>query len=99
MPRASPGLALTRRVKGIQDHGTIISTKGVVKQFAAQSHVVGVDLDVEENETVAIIVPTGGKTTFLNILTGLYIPEEGRVFFRGKDVTNQKPGPGSPRGS
>lgn len=72
--------------------GTIISTKGVVKQFAAFKAVAGVDLDVEENETVAIIGPNGaGKTTFLNILTGLYIPEEGRVFFRGKDVTNQKP--------
>jgi len=72
--------------------GTIISTKGVVKQFAAFKAVAGVDLDVEENETVAIIGPNGaGKTTFLNILTGLYIPEEGRVYFRGKDVTNQKP--------
>jgi ABC-type branched-subunit amino acid transport system ATPase component len=72
--------------------GTIISTKGVVKQFAAFKAVAGVDLDVEENETLAIIGPNGaGKTTFLNILTGLYIPEAGRVYFRGKDVTNQKP--------
>ncbi len=72
--------------------GTIISTKAVVKQFGTFKAVGGVDLDIEENETVAIIGPNGaGKTTFLNILTGLYIPEEGHVFFRGKDVTNQRP--------
>jgi branched-chain amino acid transport system ATP-binding protein len=63
--------------------GTIISTKGVVKQFAAFKAVAGVDLDVEENETVAIIGPNGaGKTTFLNILTGSTSPRRSRVFSR-----------------
>ncbi|MDD3980976.1 MAG: ATP-binding cassette domain-containing protein [Spirochaetia bacterium] len=72
--------------------GTIISTAGVVKQFGEFKAVAGVDLEIEENETVAIIGPNGaGKTTFLNILTGLYLPEAGSVYFRGKDVTVQKP--------
>ncbi len=72
--------------------GTIISTAGVVKQFGEFKAVAGVDLEIEENETVAIIGPNGaGKTTFLNILTGLYLPEAGSVYFRNKDVTVQKP--------
>jgi len=72
--------------------GTILSTKGVVKQFGNFRAVAGIDIDVEENETLGIIGPNGaGKTTFLNVLTGRYIPEEGHVIFRGKDVTYQKP--------
>jgi len=72
--------------------GTILSTRGATKRFGAFRAVDGVDLDVEENETVGIIGPNGaGKTTFLNVLTGRYIPESGTVFFRGENVTHQKP--------
>lgn len=72
--------------------GTILSTKGVLKQFGNFKAVAGVDLEVEENETVGIIGPNGaGKTTFLNVLTGRYMPEQGKVFFRGQDVTFQRP--------
>jgi len=72
--------------------GTILSTKAVLKQFGNFKAVNGVDLDVEENETVGIIGPNGaGKTTFLNVLTGRYVPESGTVIFRGKDVTRQSP--------
>jgi len=72
--------------------GIIFSTRGATKLFGAFKAVDGVDLDVEENETVGIIGPNGaGKTTFLNVLTGRYIPESGTVFFRGENVTHQKP--------
>ncbi len=72
--------------------GTIISTRGVLKRFGAFRAVDRVDLDVQENETVGIIGPNGaGKTTFLNVLTGRYPPEAGSVFFRGQDITRQKP--------
>src|SRR3989339_129674 len=72
--------------------GTILSTKAVLKQFGNFKAVNGVDLDVEENETVGIIGPNGaGKTTFLNVLTGRYVPQSGTVLFRGKDVTRQSP--------
>jgi ABC-type branched-subunit amino acid transport system ATPase component len=72
--------------------GTILSTKGVVKQFGNFKAVAGIDIEVEENETLGIIGPNGaGKTTFLNVLTGRYVPEAGQVIFRGKDVTHQRP--------
>lgn len=72
--------------------GTILSTKGVLKRFGAFHAVDGVDLDVQENETVGIIGPNGaGKTTFLNVLTGRYVPEAGTVYFRDEDVTRQRP--------
>lgn len=52
----------------------------------------GASLDVFNNERLAIIGPNGaGKTTFLNICTGYLKPAEGRVWFDGKEITNNSP--------
>jgi branched-chain amino acid transport system ATP-binding protein len=52
----------------------------------------GASLDVFNNERLAIIGPNGaGKTTFLNICTGYLKPMEGRVWFDGKEITNNSP--------
>ena len=45
-----------------------------------------VSLDVNPGEIVAIIGPNGaGKTTTLNVINGVYKPDEGRIFFEGKE--------------
>lgn len=45
-------------------------------------------LEVKEGESVAIVGPSGsGKTTLLNIIGTLDRPDEGRVLFKGEDVT------------
>lgn len=45
-------------------------------------------LDLEEGELVGLIGPNGaGKTTVFNMLTGVYVPTEGRIFFQGQDIT------------
>ncbi|MDC7227667.1 MAG: ATP-binding cassette domain-containing protein [Spirochaetales bacterium] len=68
---------------------SLIETKGVSKIFGAFTAVDKVDFAIEENDAVGIIGPNGaGKTTFINILTGNFIPEEGRIFYMGKDITD-----------
>lgn len=48
----------------------------------------GVGLTIEEGEFVVLLGPSGsGKSTLLNILGGLDRPTEGRVWFRGEDLT------------
>jgi branched-chain amino acid transport system ATP-binding protein len=47
-----------------------------------------VSLEVREGEILALIGPNGaGKTSLLNCITGFYRPQEGEIFFEGRDVT------------
>ncbi|RPJ04640.1 MAG: ABC transporter ATP-binding protein [Deltaproteobacteria bacterium] len=70
----------------------MIQTEGVTKRFGDFVAVDHVDFGIKAEETVGVIGPNGaGKTTFLNLLTGYYPPEEGRISYRGKDITSISP--------
>ncbi len=52
----------------------------------------GVSININEGEFVSIIGPNGaGKTTLVNVLTGHFKPDSGKVYFKDKDVTGIKP--------
>jgi ABC-type sugar transport system ATPase subunit len=52
----------------------------------------GLDLTVEEGETLAVVGPSGcGKSTLLRVIAGLTIPDAGCVLFDGQDVTGAAP--------
>ena len=74
----------------------LIRLEGIVKSFDDTVVLNGIDLSVDENEFVTLLGPSGcGKTTTLRIIAGFEKPDEGRVFFEGKDITdmpaNQRP--------
>ena len=51
-----------------------------------------VDFVINRNETIGIIGPNGaGKTTFLDLLTGFYIPDEGKILYAEKDISKDSP--------
>ena len=51
-----------------------------------------VDYSLRENEVAGIIGSNGaGKTTFFNLLTGYYIPDEGAILHKGDDITHMTP--------
>jgi branched-chain amino acid transport system ATP-binding protein len=63
---------------------TVLDARGVTMRFGGLTAVRNVDLTVNAGEIVGLIGPNGaGKTTFFNCLTGLYIPTEGEVRFKG----------------
>ncbi|HEY3277647.1 MAG TPA: ABC transporter ATP-binding protein [Syntrophorhabdaceae bacterium] len=69
-----------------------IETKGVTIRFNGLAAVDGVDFTMREGEAVGVIGPNGaGKTTFFNLLTGLFPPTEGSIFFDGKEITKVPP--------
>jgi branched-chain amino acid transport system ATP-binding protein len=60
----------------------------LTKTFGALRATDGVDLEVQEGETLAIIGPNGaGKTTLIGQLAGNLRPDAGRIRFAGEDIT------------
>ncbi len=68
---------------------TIVKLKNISKDFSGLQVLVGITLEILEGECHAIIGPNGaGKSTLFNIITGLYRPSGGKIFFLDKDITN-----------
>jgi branched-chain amino acid transport system ATP-binding protein len=71
--------------------GMILQVLGVSKRFGGLQALSKVTIDLPEGEILGLIGPNGaGKTTLFNVINGVYRPEEGRVVFRGKDVTGRR---------
>ncbi len=72
--------------------GPLLKVENVTKRFGGVVALDRVSISVDEGELVAIIGPNGsGKTTLFNVINGVYRPDEGRVYFRGVDVTDLPP--------
>ena len=70
----------------------IIKAEGVTKRFGSVVAVNRVDYELREYEVAGILGSNGaGKTSFFNLLTGYFIPDEGRILYQGKDVTRMTP--------
>jgi branched-chain amino acid transport system ATP-binding protein len=66
----------------------IIRTDNVTKKFGEMVAVDHVNYSLHENEIAGIIGSNGaGKTTLFNLITGYYPPEEGTIWYNGKDIT------------
>lgn len=70
----------------------ILSVAEIRKSFGNLHALDGVSLDVEERSISILIGPNGsGKTTLINVISGLYKPDSGRVLFRGKESAGLPP--------
>jgi len=66
----------------------LLEIRNLCKSFGALRATDGVDLEVQEGETLAVIGPNGaGKTTLIGQLAGNLRPDAGRIRFAGEDVT------------
>jgi len=72
---------MTRREVG----DVLLSVEDVWLSFGGVKAIQGVNFDVREHEIRAIIGPNGaGKSSMLNVINGVYQPQQGRITYRGK---------------
>jgi branched-chain amino acid transport system ATP-binding protein len=70
----------------------IMRAEHVTKEFGGLVAVSDVSVDIPKRSIVSMIGPNGaGKTTLFNMLTGLYKPSAGRIFFEDRAITNKRP--------
>jgi len=66
----------------------VIEFSGVSKAFGKKQVLRGINLKIIEGEIFAILGRSGsGKSTLMNTLLGIYRPDKGKVFFEGKEIT------------
>ena len=69
-----------------------IELKGVTKVFGQIVANKNVNLQVKKGEILAILGENGsGKTTLMNMLSGIYFPDEGQIFVNGEEVVIKSP--------
>jgi branched-chain amino acid transport system permease protein len=70
----------------------VLEVSGLSKHFGGLKAVDGVDIAVRRGGVHALIGPNGsGKTTTLNVLSGLYKATSGKILLDGTDITNMPP--------
>jgi putative ABC transport system ATP-binding protein len=73
------------------EEGTLVEGFGIHKTYSPSQSTVyalrGANLKVHQGEFIAVLGPSGaGKTTLINIMAGLDVPDRGHVFINGKNI-------------
>ena len=73
-------------------HNPLLSISNLGKTFGGVTALVDLNLSVQRNRILGLIGPNGsGKTTFFNVVTGIYQATSGKVVFENKEITNFSP--------
>ena len=69
-----------------------VSIRNVTKTFGSVIANDKVNLDIYKGEILALLGENGsGKTTLMNMLAGIYFPDEGQIFINGKETVIRSP--------
>ena len=69
-----------------------VSMRNVTKTFGSVIANDKVNLDIYKGEILALLGENGsGKTTLMNMLSGIYFPDEGQIFINGKEEVIRSP--------
>ena len=76
------------------DHAAepILEARAIAKSFGGIKAVQGVDILVRDRSLHALIGPNGaGKTTAFNLISGMFVPDEGEILLRGRSIAGLSP--------
>jgi len=66
----------------------VLKTENVTRYFGGLMALNRVNMEFRQGEILGIIGPNGaGKTTFINVVAGIYLPTEGKIFFNDQDIS------------
>ncbi|WP_137391700.1 ABC transporter ATP-binding protein [Rhodoligotrophos defluvii] len=69
-----------------------LECQSILRRFGGLVALKHVSMAIERGEIHGLVGPNGsGKTTMVNVVTGFYPPQEGRILFEGEDITARKP--------
>src|SRR5712671_1609555 len=78
------------QLSGVTVVEPLLATNKLVKEYRGRRVVNGVSIYVNPGEIVGLLGPNGaGKTTTFSMVVGVVKPDEGDVFFQGKEITNK----------
>ena len=76
----------------MSDTEKVLEMKNITMQFGGVVAVNNLSLNVNKGEIVSLIGPNGaGKTTAFNVVTGVYAPTNGAVYFNGNEIVENYP--------
>jgi branched-chain amino acid transport system permease protein len=82
-PEPAPAKTPARRPAG----GVLLEVEGLAKAFEGVQALRQVTLDVREGEVLGLLGPNGsGKSTLINVVSGHYRPDAGRIVFGGREI-------------
>jgi neutral amino acid transport system ATP-binding protein len=71
---------------------SILKVEHAVSGYGSMEVLHGLSIEVEEKEVVCLLGPNGaGKTTLLRTIFGVLAPRQGKVYFKGKDISGFPP--------
>ena len=74
------------------DSSCAIKMENITKRFGSVVANDAINLELHEGEILSLLGENGsGKTTLMNMLSGIYYPDEGQIFVDGKEVEIRSP--------
>jgi branched-chain amino acid transport system ATP-binding protein len=76
----------------IKEQDVLLEIEDVHMSFGKVLALAGVSLKIRKGEIHSVIGPNGaGKTVMMNIINGLYMPQKGKIYYKGKKINKLKP--------
>ena len=92
LPLQGCGMNIAQSTQEITAAAVQLTVEGASKRFGGVTAVDRVSIDVPKGCILSIIGPNGaGKTSLLNLISGFYKPDRGRILLEGRDITPYRP--------
>ena len=70
-----------------RDPSLLLKVDGLVKRFGGFRALDGLSFDLRAGEILGLVGPNGsGKTTCINVISGIYAPDGGKIYFEGRSI-------------